>query len=285
MSSAADNRTGFVVIAGISTGIIAGEILVLVQRWGWKAHAGLLLLGVGALLLGVSWRRPMRRQMWSALVLVVLGILLLAWEALPDPSYKRTILGTPGLISYWRLGESSGRTAYDEKGTRNGEYVNAVGLRQPGVFGPGKNTSVVLSGPGAYLHIPHDAEYNLNAFTIEFWLLLDAYGSPGCYRELITKGRGLGDRNFQLSLRPEIPESTNNEVATISFSFATKDSAGKDALVSGYSTSELGLGVWYHVAFVHESAGPMRLYINGEPEALPPSIPRDAVRGLPVTSD
>src|SRR5256885_10702352 len=37
-------------------------------------------------------------------------------------SYAGTITGTAGLVSYWRLGESSGKTACDSFGAKAGAY-------------------------------------------------------------------------------------------------------------------------------------------------------------------
>ena len=52
----------------------------------------------------------------------------------PGPSYATTVLGTPGLVSYWRLGEASGSTAVDSKDSNNGAYEGNVSLAQPGAI-------------------------------------------------------------------------------------------------------------------------------------------------------
>src|SRR5205807_1730173 len=58
----------------------------------------------------------------------------------PPPAYRDAVLGQGGLVSYWRLGEGSGTTALDSKGSSNGTY-----------------SSVTLGSSGAVVHDPDTA--------------------------------------------------------------------------------------------------------------------------------
>ncbi len=50
-------------------------------------------------------------------------------------AYRQAVLGTAGLVSYWRLGERSGSVAVDAKGANDGAYAGGVSLGQAGLVG------------------------------------------------------------------------------------------------------------------------------------------------------
>ena len=60
--------------------------------------------------------------------------------------YANAVLATPGLLSYWRLGESSGTTAFDEKGANLGSYRGGFSLLQPGALVGDVNTAARFDG-------------------------------------------------------------------------------------------------------------------------------------------
>ena len=49
----------------------------------------------------------------------------------PPSAYRDAVLATPGLVSYWRLGERTGSVAVDEKGANPGTYGGAFRLGDP----------------------------------------------------------------------------------------------------------------------------------------------------------
>jgi hypothetical protein len=187
--------------------------------------------------------------------------------------YRDLVLATPGLISYWRLGEPSGTQAYDQKRQgANGDYLGGnVGLGKPGIPGANEDMAVSLNGASGYLRIPSDPLYNLDAFTVELWIYLDSYGNTSCYRELIRKGQGPEERSFGLYL------SSNNSTGAVTSSFGPRV-PGRESFVTSHSSRGLDLGSWNHLALVHPAGGNLTLYINGSPET--PSIEA----GSPVTS-
>src|SRR5215211_884779 len=76
-----------------------------------------------------------------------------AWDAVGlhsscggGASYSQTILGTPGLVSYWRLGETSGTSATDATGANSGTYAGGASLGQPGAIVGDSNTAVGFDG-------------------------------------------------------------------------------------------------------------------------------------------
>lgn len=60
--------------------------------------------------------------------------------------YATEILGTPGLLSYWRLGESTGTTALDEKKANPGTYRAGYTLGQSGALTGDPDTAVSFDG-------------------------------------------------------------------------------------------------------------------------------------------
>jgi hypothetical protein len=87
----------------------------------------------------------------------------------PSGSYSQAILDTPGLLSYWRLGETSGTTAADIKGGRSGIYEGNVTLGAAGAINGDSNTSVTFSG--GRVDVP--ALPNSIDFTVEGWMQLE----------------------------------------------------------------------------------------------------------------
>jgi hypothetical protein len=96
----------------------------------------------------------------------------------PDSAtYAGTVLGTPGLIGYWRLGESSGTTAADEKGTNPGAYWPGSGytLARPGSLTRDGNTAVELDGTSGFAYVPDSAAVKPTAaVSIEAWVKPDS---------------------------------------------------------------------------------------------------------------
>jgi hypothetical protein len=99
-------------------------------------------------------------------------------DALSDPSatvqvdaaapsgYRDAIVATPGLISYWRLGEGSGPAAFDIADVTDGAYDGAVTLGVPGAIPDDTDTAARFDGAGRVvlgdLGIATD-------FTVEGW--------------------------------------------------------------------------------------------------------------------
>jgi len=100
-------------------------------------------------------------------------------RALPGcgAGYAATVLATPGLVGYWRLGEASGSTAFDSKGSSNGSYVGGVTLGQPGALVGDPNTAAAFDGTG-YVSLPNLG--SSSSFTVEGWTKLNsaAVNSP-----------------------------------------------------------------------------------------------------------
>jgi hypothetical protein len=95
------------------------------------------------------------------------------WQlAIDDVGYSSAILATPGLVSYWRLGESSGTSATDSKGSNTGTYTSTLTLAQPGAIQGDSNTSVQLSATGSIVATQITVPVNV---TWEGWVKLASW--------------------------------------------------------------------------------------------------------------
>jgi YD repeat-containing protein len=84
-------------------------------------------------------------------------------------NYGDEVLDTAGLIDYWRMGEASGTTLADSKGTNNATTFGGVTLGVPGGVAGDPNTAAHFDGSDDY------GKVNLNLsttpkLTVEFWL-------------------------------------------------------------------------------------------------------------------
>jgi hypothetical protein len=111
--------------------------------------------------------------------------------------YASTVLADHPL-GYWRLGESSGTTAFDSSGNgHNGTYVGGVTLGVPGLIGNGDpDTAASFSGSG---HVDLGTlNLNLSTVTLEAWINPTSYASS--YRRLVSSLRR-GRANHWISCR------------------------------------------------------------------------------------
>jgi glucose/arabinose dehydrogenase len=112
-----------------------------------------------------------------------------------SPGYSNLVAGTPGLVSYWRLGETSGTGACDVKGASNGTYTGAFTLGQTGALTGDADTAVRFAS-GGQVTVPHATALDLNgAFSIEAWVKVNALptsGWPGLFRKGHSESTGAG---------------------------------------------------------------------------------------------
>ncbi len=186
--------------------------------------------------------------------LAVLGASV-ALAALTAPAeaanYRDTVAFTPGLVSHWRLGEASGTTAADAKGLQSATYNGAVDRGQAGALLGDANTAVNFNAQSEFLSIPDRSQYDLNGFTVELWVNLNAYGDTSGWRRIASKGASPAERNWLLSLAA----GTNGRVV-YSYSDGT-------SFKQGTSNVDLQLNRWYHLAYTHVPGTKIQLFVDG----------------------
>jgi len=70
-------------------------------------------------------------------------------------------------VAYWRLGETTGSTAFDVIGTQDGQYHD-VTLGQSGAIVGDNNPAAGFSG-NSYVEIPHNDAFLLDTGSIQLW--------------------------------------------------------------------------------------------------------------------
>ena len=155
-------------------------------------------------------------------------------------AYRAAIMGTSGLVGYWRLGEASGASpAADEQGIHPGSYVGPPTLGQRGAVDDDNGAARFTYGH--YVGVPHAATLNLaDAWSIEAWVKLETVA--GGVRGIAGKGAG----GYYLRVTP----AGNLELARSNIQALTT------------STTLLPAGTWTHVVGT-KSGATSKLYING----------------------
>ena len=85
-------------------------------------------------------------------------------------SYSSLIAGRSSLTAHWRLGETSGTTAFDTTGTYNGTYVNSPTLGAAGAIANDPSTSVAFNGTTQRVTVP--TLPTAGDFSIDGWTYL-----------------------------------------------------------------------------------------------------------------
>lgn len=158
-------------------------------------------------------------------------------------AYSRTIAATPGLIGYWRLGESAGTTACDYTAKDNGAYRAGVTLGAPGAIAEDPDTAIALDGSTGQVSVPSSTSLNVgDNFTIEAWVRRGR-SKTGSNEVIASKQDGSWVLMFGESDRLTLRRSTVGNVAS--------------ATVTTTDTS-----AWHYVAAT-KSGSSVHLYIDG----------------------
>ncbi|HVA18571.1 MAG TPA: LamG-like jellyroll fold domain-containing protein, partial [Solirubrobacteraceae bacterium] len=179
-------------------------------------------------------------------------------EALSGP-YEQAVLGTPGLLHYWRLDQTSGSQLADTVGGDAATILGSVGsvaLGQPGALAGDSDTAAAFDGvTGAA-----QASVSLSAtskLTIEFWLKWDKF-----------------ENNDSLAM--ELTPNFNQYPGGFLVDPDASDLGGTFAVGLGLNGSRNNAffarpsaGVWHYYAFVldttAEGATEITPYVDGQP--------------------
>ena len=183
-----------------------------------------------------------------ALLAAVLALCFAAAEtpaAAAEPSqYSATISATPGLVGYWRLGELSGTTAVDAKGTSPGTYAGGYTLGVGGAIAGDGDSAVALDGSTGKVSVPSTAALNVgDLFSVEAWVKRRVIGTAA-NQVVASKQNGSWVLMFEPGNRLVLRRS--NVANVVSSTTVLTDTTG-----------------WHHVA-VTKSAAAVHLYIDGQ---------------------
>ena len=158
-------------------------------------------------------------------------------------SYSSGVLGTAGLVAYWRLGEASGTVACESKGGLNGVYQSGTTLGRPGALAGDPDTAVAFNGSSGWVQVPQNSVLNVgDRFSVEAWVKRGSVG--GSANQVVAAKQSGGwvlqfNPSNQLVLRKsgvgDVVASTRTVTDTTSWHFvaATKDGAAVKLYLDG----------------------------------------------------
>jgi hypothetical protein len=163
------------------------------------------------------------------------------FTTLPSTKYRDAVLDTPGLLSYWRLDETSGAKALHSGPQGNdGDYVGGFTLDQPGALNGDPDAAVLFNGTDA--EMTSNGPVLSGACSIEGWFHWT--GGKGLLSDDVTGGGGWRfayDNNGSLAYR---------------FAGTTFTTAVPTASVQND---------WHHFVATKDAAGNVAFYVDGQP--------------------
>jgi Concanavalin A-like lectin/glucanases superfamily/PKD domain len=169
-------------------------------------------------------------------------------------NYGDTVLDTPGLVGYWRLGESAGPNLADSKGSATGTASAGTAFGVPGGVLGDPNTALGFDGKANFGSVPLNLSATSKA-TVEFWLKWNAYDNEDDLAMEFTPNFNGNNGGFIVDPNSSqgsfgvgfgIAESRNN-------AFFARPSAGQ----------------WHHYALVFDTtaaaAQQITPYVDGQP--------------------
>jgi PKD repeat protein len=180
----------------------------------------------------------------------------LAVDASGSGSYPARVLGTNGLVSYWRMDDTSGTTLTDAFGNSNATTVGSPTLGAPGAIAGDTDGAVSFDG----LDDAATANLSLSGttqVTVEFWMKWNAFQENDDLAMEFTPNFNSTAGGFLID--PSAPQEGGKFGVAIgngssrNNAFFTRPSAGK----------------WHYYAFVLNSAAPASEevvpYVDGKP--------------------
>jgi len=180
-------------------------------------------------------------------------------------SYSSTVLATPGLISYWRMEETSGTAFTDSKGTSPATISGAT-LGVPGALAGPANVAARFDGINDF------ARANLNlsttsTITVEFWLRWNGYLDDDALALEFTDSFNANPGGFLVD-----PSSSDGMFAV---------GLGSDTARNTAQFARPTAGQWHHIAIVLDTtaaaATQITPYVDGL--AVPYSKSRSGTGG------
>ena len=171
----------------------------------------------------------------------------------PWCSYRQAVLGTSGLQSYWRLGESSGTSAADSKGSVTGTYSAGYTLSATGGTGD-TNTAVTATGSAPVVTFGDNYDFaGFAAFSVEAWINPSSFTLDGSYRRIVGKDGGSPAEGWDVAVAPAGGVGGGIGSGTRKISFE-RWAAGTATRITG--TTMLTTGRWYHVVVTNRLRRP-----------------------------
>lgn len=162
-------------------------------------------------------------------------------------SYMAAIKNYDALL-YYRLGETSGTTAADSMGIRNGTYVNAPILNAADFNGGLTNNAVDFNGTDEYVRVTDSADFDLTEATFMGWFRSDT--NSATQQTVMSKDGSTGGQ-FQIGV-------TTNDGDIVGL---FQDGGG--AAINFDINQSVALNTWYHLAISFSATSGVEIYLNG----------------------
>jgi YD repeat-containing protein len=173
-------------------------------------------------------------------------------------SYSSRVLATAGLTNYWRLGEASGSTLADGKGSANATVAGAPGFGIASALPGDANTSLSFNGSADAAQAAVDLSAT-NKLTLEFWMKWDGYADDDDLAFEFTPNFNSNPGGFIVD--PNAPEEGGK--------FGVGIGAGESRNTAYFARPSSG--AWHHYALVMDSAAAAAdqviPYVDGQPVA------------------
>jgi PKD repeat protein len=153
------------------------------------------------------------------------------------PTYSKSVLGTPTLLNYWRMGEAAGPTLADSKGSSAATATGGPTFGTQGSLKGDANTAVRFDG----IDDSASAAVNLSsrpAITVEFWLKWNSYANDDRLAMELTNNFNENAGGFLVD--PNAPQLGGTFGVGI----------GKGASRNNVFFARPTAGQWHHYAFV-----------------------------------
>ena len=164
-------------------------------------------------------------------------------------SYSDAVKDTPGLIHYWRLGETSGTTFADSAGASPATTAGGPTLGVPGGIAADTNLAARFDGADDTAHAAVDLS-GLSTITVEFWLNVDSYTNDDAMTLEQTANFNQNKGGFLID--PNAPQSGGK----FGVGIGTPDTRN-DVYFERPSA-----GQWHHYAFVLNASAPAETQIT-----------------------
>jgi Concanavalin A-like lectin/glucanases superfamily len=162
----------------------------------------------------------------------------------PASEYAAAV-GADNPVSYWRLGETSGTTAADERGANPGTYTNAPTLGATSLLAADTaNKAVGFDGVNDHVKVANSASLGLtSSLSLEAWIKPTSLPASGVFASILTK-----------------PESYSLQFNGPLLEFTIMQSGARKRLQAPSGT--IVAGQTYHVVATYDGTT-QRLYVNG----------------------
>ena len=169
----------------------------------------------------------------------------------PPTGYRAAVLADEP-VSYWRLGETSGAVASDQRSANPGAYRNGALLGQPSLLpGDSANSAVRFDGANDHVSVPSSSTLSPTArVSVEAWIKPAALPSSGKFASVASK-----------------PESYSIQFNGPRLEFTIMQSGARRRLQA--PAGAVAVGQAYHVVGTYDGVT-QRLYVNGAQVASAP---------------